>query len=126
MQLKCLAAFAPLFPVVGKLNYTKSIIYFLALIIKYPRLKELLHYAGSINLIKEGHYFAFDEALETFGIKFIKQNIVGNIINKKNLKNQIKSAQIKRERIELLFSEFIDDNVMLDSKHSVDNRHIVL
>ncbi|PKK57315.1 hypothetical protein RhiirC2_826194 [Rhizophagus irregularis] len=125
-QLKCLAAFSPLFPAGGKLNYTKSTVYFLALLVKYPRSKELLHYAGSINLTREGHYYAFDEALETFGVKFIKQNITGNVINEENLKRQIKAAQTERERINLLFSEFIEDNVMSHSKHSVDNRHVVL
>jgi len=35
-QLKCLAAFAPLFPAGGKLNYTKSTVHFLALLAKFP------------------------------------------------------------------------------------------
>ena len=126
VQLKCLAAFAPLFPAGGKLNYTRSTVHFLSLLAKYPRLKKLLHYAGSVNLTKESHYYAFDEALETFGVKFIKQNITGNVINEENLKRQIKAAQSERERIDLLFSEFIDDNVMSCSKHSVDNRYIAL
>ena len=109
-----------------KLNYTKSTVPFLALLSKYPRLKELLHYAGSVNLTSEGHYYAFDKALETFGVKYIKQNITGNVINEENLKRQIKAAQTEREKIDLLLAEFIGDNVISHGKHSVDNRNIAL
>ena len=126
MQLKCLAAFFSLFSAGEKLNYTKSTVHFLSLLAKYPRLKKLLHYAGSINLTREGHYYAFDEALETFGVKYIKQNITRNVINEENLKRQIKAAQTERERIDLLLAEFVDDNIMSHGKHSVDNRHTAL
>ncbi|RIA89701.1 hypothetical protein C1645_738443 [Glomus cerebriforme] len=111
-QLKCLAAFASLFPAGGKLNYTKSTVHFLALLAKFSRLKELLHYAGSVNLTKKGHYYAFDEALR--------------LMDEKNLKRQIKAAQTEKERIDLFFSEFIDNNVMSSSKHSVDSRYVAL
>src|SRR5437868_1391362 len=92
IQLKCLEAFAPLFPTAGKNNYMKSVIQYLSIIAKYPRLKTLLYYAGSVNLNRDGHFYAFDEALETFGMKFTKQNITGNIYNNETLKRQIKAS----------------------------------
>ncbi len=97
LQIQCLSAFAPLFPVAGKLNYTRSTVHFLAILAKHPRIQTLLKYGSSVNLTRDGHYFAFDEALKTFGIKFIKQNITGNVINEENLKRQIKAAQSEKE-----------------------------
>jgi len=86
LQIQYLSAFAPLFPVAGKMNYARSTVHFLAILTKYPYIQTLLNYAGSVNLTRDGHYFAFDEALETFGVKFIKQNVTGNVINEDNLK----------------------------------------
>ncbi len=79
-------AFSLLFSAGGKLNYIKSTVCFLSLLAKYPRLKKLLYYAESINLLREGYYYTFDETLETFDMKFIKQNITSNVINEENLK----------------------------------------
>ncbi|RGB30745.1 hypothetical protein C1646_764947 [Rhizophagus diaphanus] len=81
-----LAAFAPLFPVAGKSNYTTSITHFLANLEKYPLLEKKLRLYASINLAREGHYPAFDEALETHGVAYIKQNITGNSYNQKKLR----------------------------------------
>ncbi|RHZ78052.1 hypothetical protein Glove_168g330 [Diversispora epigaea] len=102
MQLKCLEAFAPLFPTAGKNNYMKSVVQYLSIVTKYPNLLKLLHYAGSVNLTRDNYYFAFDEALETFGVKFIKQNIIGNVFDNEILKRQIKAAQTEHERMNLL------------------------
>ncbi|RHZ81740.1 hypothetical protein Glove_117g506 [Diversispora epigaea] len=85
-----------------------------------------MNYAGSVNLTRDGHYFAFDEALETFGVKFIKENMTGNIVSEDNLKRHIKSAQSEKERMDLLFSEFIEDNVTSKMDRAVKNRHEVL
>ena len=79
---------------------------------KYPYILTLLKYAGSVNLTRDEHYFAFDEALETFGVKFIKQNITGNVISEENLKLQIKAAQSEKERMNLLLDEFLGDIVL--------------
>ena len=111
-QIQCLAAFAPLFPSAGKMNYMKSTVNYLALIAKYPKLHTLLGFASSVNLTRDGHFYAFNEALETFGVKYIKENITGNIYNNENLKRQIKAAQAERERMNLLFGEFIGDIVV--------------
>ncbi|CAJ0634395.1 5941_t:CDS:2 [Entrophospora sp. SA101] len=40
---------------------------------------ERLQAAPSVNLTKENHYLACDETLEIFGIKFVKQNLPGNV-----------------------------------------------
>ncbi|RHZ67000.1 hypothetical protein Glove_303g24 [Diversispora epigaea] len=126
LQIQCFSAFSPLFPVAGKLNYVHSSVHFLSILAKYPRLQFLMNYAGSVNLTRDGHYFAFDEVLETFGVKFIKENITGNIVSEDNLKRHIKSAQSEKERMDLLFSEFIEDNVTSKMDRAVKNRHEVL
>ncbi len=108
------------------MNYAHSTVHFLAILTKYPYIQTLLNYAGSVNLTRDGHYFAFDEALETFGVKFIKQNVTGNVINEDNLKRQIKSAQNEKERMDLLFSEFIGDNVMSKTDRAINSRHEIL
>ncbi|PKK61155.1 hypothetical protein RhiirC2_792239 [Rhizophagus irregularis] len=76
MQHESLFAFAPLFSVAGKLNYTSSVAFYLAHLAKNSELKELLKHA-----------------LETLGVKYIKQNISENSINIDQLKNQIKAVQ---------------------------------
>ena len=122
MQHESLSAFAPLFPVAGKLNYASSVTFFLAHLAKHPELKELLKHACSINLSREKHFFAFDEALETFGVKYVKQNISGNPINTEQLKNQIKAVQGERDRIDLFLFEFLDDNVAYQGDRAVKSR----
>jgi hypothetical protein len=78
MQFKNLSAFAPLFIAAGKSNYARSSTYFLSLINSNSLLQKLLQYVCSVNLTQPGHFFGFDEALERFGVQFIKQNINGN------------------------------------------------
>ncbi|UZO08108.1 uncharacterized protein OCT59_028374 [Rhizophagus irregularis] len=102
-----LAAFAPLFPVAGKSNYATSVTHFLANLEKYPLLEKKLRLCVSINLAREGHYPAFDEALETHGVAYIKQNITGNSCNQENLELQIKATQEERNRIDTLLNEFL-------------------
>ena len=41
----------------------------------------------------EGHYLAVDETLEIYSVKFIKQNITGNVVDDETLKTKIKAAQ---------------------------------
>jgi len=126
LQIQCLSAFAPLFPIAGKLNYTRSTVHFLAIFAKHPQIQLLLKYASSVNLTRDGHYFAFDEALETFRVKFIKQNITGNVINEENLKQQIKSAQSEKERMNLLLDEFLGDIVLSTGTQAVNRRRKIL
>ena len=88
LQLHSLMAFAPLFPVTGKRRYAESVAYFLSDIKSKPYLLQHLQAVPSVNLTQEGHYFAFDEALETFGVKFIKQNMTGCATDEENFKEK--------------------------------------
>jgi len=63
MQFSNLAAFAPLFPCAGRVNYFKSVAHFLAEYKCYPQLQELLRHACSVNITQEGHYLAFGEVV---------------------------------------------------------------
>ncbi|CAB5192746.1 unnamed protein product [Rhizophagus irregularis] len=70
--------------------------------------------------------FGFDEALETFGVHFIKQNITGNVIDEAKLKASIKAAQSERDRIDLLLSEYLDDTSISQSERAINSRWEVL
>ncbi len=72
MQMSNLAAFAPLFPAAGKFKYAISIVHFLAQVHDDLQLQKLLQMVCSVNLTSEGYYLAFDKALETYDVKFIK------------------------------------------------------
>ena len=113
LQKNALASFSGLFTSAGKSNYSTSVAHFLGLLAQYPKLEEKLQFATSVKIDNDekqkGYYFAFDEALETFRVKFVKQNITGNMINAENLKLQIKAAQSERDRIGILLSEYLDD-----------------
>ena len=95
MQHDSLTAFAPLFPAAGKNNYTTSVAHFLSILKKYPNLEIKLQHCASINLARKGHYPAFDEALEMHGVGYIKQNIIGNVIDQENLNLQFKPPKKK-------------------------------
>ena len=101
-------------------------VFFLESIHWNPEQKELLTYVSSVNLTREGHYFAFDEALEFFGVKFVKQNITGKVTDLENLMLQIKSVQSEHECMMLLFSEFVEDNTVVKGSHAAMQRKEVL
>ena len=127
LQRNSLSAAGPLFASAAKSNYTTAIAHFLATIAAHPRLEEKLRYCGAFKIPHdvddERHIcFGFDEALETFGVRFIKGNVSGNIIDEKNLKNQIKASQSERERIDLLMSEYLNDNSISHSKRAIESR----
>ncbi|RIB11582.1 hypothetical protein C2G38_2203032 [Gigaspora rosea] len=92
----------------------------------WPQLLQNLRTVPSINLTQEGHYFAFDEALETFGIKFLKENMTGCAINLENLELNIKAAQTEDDRLNLLISEFTNDQSVSRSSRSIKSRQEVL
>ena len=130
LQQDSLSAAGPLYASAAKSNYTTAIAHFLAAIEAHPELKERLRYCGAFKIpydVDENpesarHVcFGFDEALETFGVKYIKQNISGNVIDERNLKNQIKSSQNKRDRVDLLISEYNNDYSTSYSKRAVDS-----
>ncbi|PKB93634.1 hypothetical protein RhiirA5_440746 [Rhizophagus irregularis] len=75
------------------------------------------------NEKRKGHFFAYDEALETFKVKFIKQNITGNVVNMENLKMQIKLVQTERDRIEILLSEYLNDPTASTRNHAINQSY---
>ncbi|GBC20785.2 cytochrome P450 [Rhizophagus irregularis DAOM 181602=DAOM 197198] len=119
LQRDSLSAAGSLYASAAKSNYTTAIAHFLATIAAHPQLEEKLRYCGAFKIPYDADSdsenvrhvcFGFDEALETFGVRFIKGNISGNVIDEKNVKIQIKALQSERERIDLLMSEYLDDN----------------
>jgi hypothetical protein len=109
LQTECLRAFAPLFPVAGKSNYAESVSRFLNTLHTNPELQQKMRIAASINLTANEHYLGYDEALERFGVLFIKQTIVGRTTDKENLMNNIRSAQSVHEKLMMLLKEFLGD-----------------
>ncbi|RIB26762.1 hypothetical protein C2G38_2138146 [Gigaspora rosea] len=122
LQIHSLMAFALLFPRTKKYRYSESVARFLSDLKKEPQFLQDLRTVPSINLTQPGHYFAFDESLETFSVKFVKENITGRATNPDNLKQNIKSAQSEYERLDLLISEFVEDQPISRSPRSVKNR----
>jgi len=119
MQFKNLAAFSPLFPSADKYNYVSSVTFFLSYVNKNPALQQLLQHTYSVNLISPEYYFAFDKALERFGVKFIKQNIGRNCMNIESLKSKIIFIQVERDRLLMLLSEYVRDLVLIRGEHAV-------
>ena len=111
LQQNSLSAAEPLYASTAKSNYTIAITHFLSTIAAYSKLEEKLRYYSAFKIPNKNRYvcFGFDEALKTFSVRFIKQNVSGNVIDETNLNNQIKASQDERERIDLLFSEYLDD-----------------
>jgi hypothetical protein len=130
LQKNALACFAGLFASAGKSNYSVSVAQYLGILAQHPKLEEKLECTPSIkiddNEERKGHYMAFDEALETFGVKFVKQNITGNVIDANNLKLQVKAAQSERDRIGILLSEYLNDPSGSIGQRAVDTRKMVM
>ncbi|UZO19766.1 uncharacterized protein OCT59_011037 [Rhizophagus irregularis] len=124
IQKNTLAAFSPLLPSAGKSNYAQSVSHFFGILEQYPKLEEKLQVAGSFKVSEDrfGHFMAFDEALETFGVKFIKQNVTGNVIDQENLKRQVKASQSEYERIELFLNEYLHNNTSTNHERSTNLR----
>ncbi|GBB92691.1 hypothetical protein RclHR1_20420001 [Rhizophagus clarus] len=123
-----LSAAAPLYASAAKSNYTTAIAHYLSIIAAHPKLEERLNYCGAfkipcdVNEDSRHVCFSFDETLETFGVRFVKQNVYGNIIDEKNLRDQIKSSQDERERIDLLMSEYLNDYAVSYSERAIKSR----
>ncbi|GBC00037.1 hypothetical protein RclHR1_37170001, partial [Rhizophagus clarus] len=96
-----LKAFSPLFPISGKSNYARSVTHHLYCIENDSKLRAMLCVAPSVNLTSPGHFFAYDEALETFGVKFVKQNVTRIPTDSEELKLKIKATQLEKERTDM-------------------------
>ncbi|RIA95840.1 hypothetical protein C1645_816136 [Glomus cerebriforme] len=126
--LDSLFATGPFYASAAKSNYTMAIAHFLVTIAAHTQLEEKLCYCGAFKIPYDTDNdpenvcyvcFGFNEALESFGVRFIKGNISGNIIDEKNLKIQIKASQSERERIDLLMNEYLNDNLILHSEKTI-------
>src|SRR5687768_1291381 len=101
IQRDSLSAAGFLYTSAAKSNYTTAIAHYLSTIAAHPKLEEKLRHCDAFKIphdIDEDHNnarhicFGFDEALETFGVRFIKQNISENVFDEKSLRNQIKAS----------------------------------
>jgi hypothetical protein len=113
IQKNSLAAAAPLFASAAKSNYTTAIAHYLSTIAAHPQLEEKLNYFSSFKIPRDDDdpyhvCFGFDEALETFSVRYVKQNITRNTIDEKSLRDQIKACQDERDRIDLFLHEYLD------------------
>ncbi|CAG8561203.1 23349_t:CDS:2 [Cetraspora pellucida] len=88
----CETAFASLFPAVGKSKYASSTVHFLAQVHNDSQLRKLLEIVCSVNHTCEDYYLGFNKTLETYDVKFIKQNIFGNLMNEETIMLKIKAA----------------------------------
>ncbi|RHZ71748.1 hypothetical protein Glove_253g47 [Diversispora epigaea] len=126
LQKDALTCFCGLFASAGKSNYSVSVSHFLGLLAQFPELEKKLQFAASVKMDndekRKGHYFAYDEALETLGVKLIKQNITGNVLDINNLKLQIKAAQSERDRVGFLLSKYLDDPCGSNGERAVNQR----
>uniref|UniRef100_U9V7M7 Uncharacterized protein n=1 Tax=Rhizophagus irregularis (strain DAOM 181602 / DAOM 197198 / MUCL 43194) TaxID=747089 RepID=U9V7M7_RHIID len=105
LQHESLKAFSPLFSIAGKSNYARSVTHHIYCIENNSRLHAMLRVAPSINLTNPGHFFAYDEALETFGVKFVKQNVTRIPTDSEELKLKIKATQLEKERTDMLICD---------------------
>lgn len=121
LQIACLAAFAPLFPVTGCFRYAESVATFLGNLHQDPEFQKRLFKVPSVNLTQDGHYLAYDEALETYGVQFVKQMMTGRLGDEKNLQRQIQGSQGEIERLSAL-DEFINDETVSVTHHAIKNR----
>ena len=77
----------------GKFRYAESVTIYLGKLHQVPEFCKRLHQVPSINLTREGHYLGYDEALETYGVHFIKQAMTGKLGGGENLHRQINTRK---------------------------------
>ncbi|GES94350.1 hypothetical protein GLOIN_2v1829825 [Rhizophagus clarus] len=117
-----LKAFSPLFPISGKLNYAWSVTHHLYCIENNSKLCAMLRIAPSVNLTSPRHFFAYDEALETFGVKFVKQNVTRIPTDSEELKLKIKATQLEKERTDMLICDYIGDYIQSSKPRNIQSR----
>ncbi|RIB19593.1 hypothetical protein C2G38_2136489 [Gigaspora rosea] len=122
LQMHSLMAFAPLFPATRKYRYAESVAQFLSDLRSNPQFLQDLRSIPSVNLTREGKSLAYDESLETYGVKFLKENMTGRATDLENLKLNMKAAQAEYDRLNLLISEFAGGQVVNKKLRSVKGR----
>jgi len=87
-----------------------------------PQLRAILCMVPSINLTSHGHFLAYDEALEMFGVKFVKQNMTRIPADKEELKLRIRATQLEKERTDMLICDYINDSVQSSQPRHIQSR----
>ncbi|PKK60157.1 hypothetical protein RhiirC2_793741 [Rhizophagus irregularis] len=67
-------------------NHAKSVSHHFYHIENDPQLRAILYMVPSVKLASHGHFIAYDEALELFGVEFVKQNVTRIPTDKEKLK----------------------------------------
>ncbi|PKY26483.1 hypothetical protein RhiirB3_441811 [Rhizophagus irregularis] len=67
-------------------NNAKSVSHHFYHIENDPQLRAILYMVPSVKLASHGHFLAYDEALELFGVEFVKQNVTRIPTDKEKLK----------------------------------------
>ncbi|RIB24556.1 hypothetical protein C2G38_2168309 [Gigaspora rosea] len=87
LQMHSLMAFALLFPATQKYRYAESVAQFLSDFQSNLQFLQDLRSVPSINLTQKGHFLGYDKFIETYGVKFLKENMTefagGQVVNKK-------------------------------------------
>ncbi|CAG8720536.1 9235_t:CDS:2, partial [Cetraspora pellucida] len=84
-----------------------------------PQLQKLLQTVYSVNLTNKEHYLAFDKALKTYSVKYIKQNITSNLADQEMIMSKIKATQNEKNRLLMLLEEYIDDVVVSQNSYTI-------
>ncbi|RIB30020.1 hypothetical protein C2G38_2153765 [Gigaspora rosea] len=122
LQMHSLMAFAPVFHITRKYRYAESVSRFISELRSDPQFLQALRTVPLVNLTQEENCLALDEALETLGVKFLKENMTGYATNLENLKLNMKATQAEYDRLILLISEFTGDSLISRSPRSIKDR----
>jgi hypothetical protein len=96
-----------------------SVTTFLESVSRHPQQHELLKHVASVNITRKNHYLAFDEALEQYGVKFVKQNLASSLSDPVILNQRITAIQDERERMMMLFNEFVGNSMVSTEDRAV-------
>ncbi|CAG8733917.1 2487_t:CDS:2 [Cetraspora pellucida] len=91
-----------------------------------PKLQLLLQYVLSVNLTRKGHFFALDEALECFDVKYVKDNIGFYLGNEDQIKLQIHSIQDERECLDLILHYYVRDDTIIPKDRKLISRYNII
>ncbi|CAG8611720.1 11074_t:CDS:2, partial [Dentiscutata heterogama] len=102
-------------------QYAELVTIFLEKLYKNSQLQKILYQVPSINITCKEYYLVYDEVLETYSVKFVKQVITGRSRNEKNLHRQIQGSQDEIDRL-TVFDKFIDQIIDIEN-HATPNQH---
>ncbi|CAG8603827.1 20860_t:CDS:2 [Cetraspora pellucida] len=61
----------------------------------------------------------YNSSLETYDVKFIKQNIFGNLTDQETIMQKIKAAQCERDHLSMLLAKYTDDVIVNQNAYSI-------